>query len=58
MGELKNLKHCLKHRIAGNSCPRPGQIVHGEWTCEEQQVPIPDTVDLTGELETFPGDNI
>ena len=44
-----------KHCIAGSSCPRPGHIVHGEWTCEKQQVPIPDTVDLSGNLETYPG---
>ena len=45
----------LLFRIAGSSCPRPGHIVHGEWTCEKQQVPIPDTVDLSGDLATYPG---
>ena len=42
-------------KIAGLSCPRPGRIVHGEWTCEKQQIPIPETPDLNGNLETYPG---
>ena len=41
--------------ILGTSCPRPGFIVHGEWSCEKQQIPIPDTFDLNGNLETYPG---
>ena len=41
--------------ILGTSCPRPGSIVHGKWTCEKQQIPIPDTFDLNGNLETYPG---
>ena len=47
------LQYC---QITGTSCPRPGQIVHGEWTCEKQQIPIPDTLDLNGNLESYPGD--
>ena len=41
--------------LAGNSCPRPGDIPHGQWSCEEQQIPIPETANIGGELETYPG---
>ena len=41
--------------LAGHSCPRPGDIQHGQWTCEEQQIPIPETADIGGDLETYPG---
>ena len=41
--------------LAGKSCPRPGDIQHGQWTCEEQQIPIPETAGIGGELETYPG---
>ena len=47
-----------KDQISGTSCPRPGRIVHGEWSCEKQQIPIPETPDLNGILETYPGNNI
>ena len=55
LGEPHKSLNILLHCIAGNSCPRPGHIVHGEWTCQKQQVPIPDTADLGGNLETYPG---
>ena len=41
--------------LVGNSCPRPGDIQHGQWTCEEQQIPIAETANIGGELETYPG---
>ena len=41
--------------LPGNSCPRPGDIQNGQWTCEEQQIPIPETANIGGELETYPG---
>ena len=45
----------LHDLLAGNSCPRPGDIPHGQWSCEEQQIPIPETANIGGELETYPG---
>ena len=42
--------------IAGTSCPRPGKVVDGDWSCEKQEIPLLDTHDLDGEKETYPGD--
>ena len=56
LGRWTLKEFCLQNCwIAGNNCPRPGSIVHGAWSCEEQQIPIPDTFDLNGDLETYPG---
>ena len=45
----------LHDLLAGHSCPRPGDIQHGHWSCEEQQIPIPETANFGGELKTYPG---
>ena len=45
----------LHDLLEGKSCPRPGDIQHGKWSCEEQQIPIPETANIGGELETYPG---
>ena len=43
--------------FSGHKCTKPGFIRKGRWTCEEQEIPIPDTVDLNGDLETYSGIN-
>ena len=40
---------------SGHKCTRPGFIPNGRWLCEEQEIPIPETADLNGDLETYPG---
>ena len=40
---------------SGHKCTRPGDIPNGRWKCEEQEIPIPETADLNGDLETYPG---
>ena len=39
----------------GHKCRKPGHVDHGQWKCEEQDIPIPESVDLNGNLETYPG---
>ena len=43
--------------FSGHKCTKPGFIRKGRWTCEEQEIPIPDTVDWNGDLETYSGIN-
>ena len=44
--------------ISGNSCPKPGSIPNGIWSCQMQEIPIPDATFLDGDANTFPGKNI
>jgi len=39
--------------FAGNSCPRPGRIGHGQFSCTQLEIPIGDTPDINGEMETY-----
>ena len=39
--------------ISGSKCPRPGNIPEGQWTCQEQQIPIPETADANSDLEVY-----
>ena len=40
---------------SGKSCPRPGEVPHGRWTCEVEDTPIVGTSFLDGEAQTYPG---
>ena len=42
--------------ISGNSCPQPGSIPHGNWSCQMQEIPIPDATFLDGDANTYPGE--
>ena len=42
--------------ISGNSCPQPGNIPHGSWSCQMQEIPIPDATFLDGDGNTYPGE--
>ena len=33
----------------------PSRIDHGNWTCEEQQIPVPDEIDFNGDFKAYPG---
>ena len=39
----------------GNSCPKPGSIPNGQWSCQTQELPIPDATFLDGDANTYPG---
>ena len=41
--------------FSGKTCPRPGKIPHGSWTCRTQNVPIYGTSFLDGEDQTYAG---
>ena len=43
---------------SGKSCPRPGEVPHGRWTCEVEDTPIVGTSFLDGEAQTYPGSEI
>ena len=43
--------------ISGSKCPRPGNIPEGQWTCQDQQIPIPETVDGSSALEVYKSKN-
>ena len=43
------------HSFSGKHCPRPDRIRNGRWTCEKQQIPIPEAADLGGDLQTYRG---
>ena len=44
------------NNFPGNSCPKPGSIPHGNWSCQMQELPIPDVTILDGGANTFPGE--
>ena len=41
--------------VIGHKCTRPGRIREGQWTCQEQEMPKTDTIDMNGDLETYSG---
>ena len=53
--ELPVWKRLTRTKNSGHKCTRPGDIPNGRWACEEQEIPIPETADLNGDLETYPG---
>ena len=53
--ELPVWKRLTRTKNSGHKCTRPGDIPNGRWYCEEQEIPIPETADLNGDLETYPG---
>ena len=45
----------MKTKLSGNSCPLPGSVPHGNWTCKEQEIPITGTSFLDEDAQTYPG---
>ena len=43
---------------SGKSCPRPGEVPHGHWTCKVEDTPILGTSFLDGEAQTYPGSQV
>ena len=41
---------------SGKTCPLPGSLPHGSWTCEMQEIPIQDTSFLDKDAQSYPGD--
>ena len=40
----------------GNSCPKPGSIPNGAWSCQTQELIIPDATFLDSDANTYPGE--
>ena len=45
----------MKTKLSGNSCPLPGSVPKGNWTCKEQEIPITGTSFLDEDAQTYPG---
>ena len=54
--EVISLKpfHC--NPILGHSCPKPGSIPNGTWSCQTQELLIPDATFLDSDVNTYPGE--
>ena len=46
----------LLNNFSGTSCPKPGSIPHGDWSCQMQEIPISDANFLDGDTNTYPGE--
>ena len=46
--------HC--NLILGHSCPKPGSIPNGNWSCQTQELLIPDATFLDSDINTYPGE--
>ena len=45
----------LKTKISGKTCPFPGSLPHGNWSCEMQEIPIRGTSFLDEDAQSYPG---
>ena len=41
--------------FSGKTCPFPGSLPHGNWTCEMQEIPIHGTSFLDEDAQSYPG---
>ena len=41
--------------LSGHSCPKPGRIPNGNWSCQMQDLLIPDGTLLDSDANTYPG---
>ena len=46
---------CTDNNFAGTTCPLPGSLPHGNWTCEMQEIPIHGTFFLDEDAQSYPG---
>ena len=42
--------------LSGHSCPKPGSIPNGNWSCQMQDLLIPDGTLLDSDANTYPGE--
>ena len=40
---------------SGKTCPLPGSLPHGNWSCETQEIPIHGTSFLDEDAQSYPG---
>ena len=45
----------MKTKISGKTCPYPGSLPHGNWTCEMQEIPILGTSFLDEDAQSYRG---
>ena len=45
----------MKTKISGKTCPFPGSLPHGNWTCEMQEIPILGTSFLDEDAQSYRG---
>ena len=43
------------NNFSGKTCPFPGSLPHGNWTCEMQEIPIYGTSFLDEDAQSYPG---
>ena len=41
--------------FSGKTCPLPGSLPHGNWSCEMQEIPIHGTSFLEEDAQSYPG---
>ena len=46
----------LEMKISGETCPSPGSLPHGNWTCEMQEIQIHGTSFLDEDAQPYPGE--
>ena len=49
-------QNLIPSTLSGNSCPKPGSIPNGSWSCLMQELPVPDATFLDPEEATYPGE--
>ena len=56
MNDDNSKGHQRNVAISGKTCPLPGSLPHGNWTCEMQEIPIYGTSFLNEDAQSYPGD--
>ena len=56
MNDDNSKGHQRNVAISGKTCPLPGSLPHGNWTCEMQEIPIYGTSFLDEDAQSYPGD--
>lgn len=46
----------MKIKISGHTCPFPGSLPHGNWSCEMQEIPIQGTSFLDEDAQSYRGE--
>ena len=54
--EYISKKEHTSAQFSGQTCPYPGSLPHGNWTCEMQEIPILGTSFLDEEAQSYPGE--
>ena len=52
---LSLLQEKIKTLISGKTCPFPGSLPHGNWSCEMQEIPILGTSFLDEDAQSYRG---